>query len=84
MESMERQRRLPFEKRLRPCLKYNDWWIYQSQVCVGCEKAIWDLSVNGERVVARQTAINGKAVELTCKTGEIFTYIIGTGFVDDC
>lgn len=83
MESMERQRQLPFEEKIRPCLKYNDWWIYQAQVCVGCEKAIWDLSVNGERVIARQTAKNGKTVELVCKkTGEIFTWIVGKGFVE--
>ncbi|MFG6376105.1 MAG: hypothetical protein K1W05_09340 [Desulfovibrio sp.] len=81
MESMERQKRLPFEKRIRPCLKFNDWWIIQAQGCVKCEKAIWDLFISGERQVAKMTVVNGKTVELVCReTGEIFTYTIGRGF----
>lgn len=81
MQAMERQKQLPFEERIRPCLKYKDWWIYQAQACAGCEKAIWDLSVNGERRIARQVAKNGKNVDLACtETGEIFTYVIGKGF----
>lgn len=83
MESMERQRQLPFEERVRPCLKHNDWWIYQAQCCAICEKAIWDLSVNGERRIARQIGIKGKRVELACKTtGEVFTWMVGKGFVE--
>lgn len=79
-EEMERQRQRLFEERLRPCLKHGDWWIYQAQECAACERAIWDLSVNGERRIARQTARKGKTVELACKeTGEVFTWIIGKG-----
>lgn len=79
--SMDKQGLKPFGERLRPCLEYNDWWVIQAQTCVKCEKAIWDLLVNGERQVAGHNSINGKSVEIACvKTGKIFKYTIGQGF----
>ncbi len=81
MQAMERQRKLPVEERIRPCLKHNDWWIMQVPWCQKCEKAIWHIAVNGEKSTAKAVSIKGKVVELAVvDTGEVIKFVIGKGF----
>jgi len=81
MEAMERQKKLPVEKRIRPCLKdqqYYDWWIEQVPWCQKCEKATWHLSIDGEKRLAKSISIKGKIVELAvAATGEILICTLG-------
>lgn len=85
MEAMERQRKLPVEKRIRPCLKYPayyDWWIEQVPWCQKCENSTWHLVIDSGKFKAKSRSIKGKTVELAVmETGELLTYIIGKGFV---
>ena len=84
LAAMSRQNQEPFEKRLRPCLKHRDWWIYQAQVCVQCEKAIWDLEVDGDAVIAKLRSFSKGVSEILCeRTGEIFFWCREKGLMEN-
>ena len=81
MQSMAEQRKLPIKERIRPCLKFNDHWIYYCPTCQQCEEATWHLLIDGVKSVAKASRIQGRQIELiVAGTGEVLTYTIGKGF----
>lgn len=81
MQSMAEQRKKPLKERIRPCLKFNDHWIYYCPTCQQCEDATWHLLIDGVKAIAKPSQIQGKRIELIVSgSGEILTYTIGKGF----
>lgn len=81
MEAMERQRQKPFSERIRPCLEHADWWVVQAQACVKCEKAIWDVDMDGRKEVGKVAGVSGRRVHVALQdSGEILSYVVGRGF----
>lgn len=81
MQSMAEQKKRPLAERIRPCLKFNDQWIYYCPTCQQCEEATWHLTIDGVKAVAKPCQIKGKRIELAVAgSGEVLTYVIGKGF----
>ena len=71
--AMARQKKKPFEDRVRPCIPHRGWVHYST--CQRCRNSLWEIEIEGTPAKATYHDHNKKKVELCLEgTGEIVSY----------